>query len=174
MSNYRENDFWAEDVEFFKGLNSMVAGVCKFAPHPISALSNVAATLYDQLQYVNWAGFYLAADEKLLVGPFQGKPACTEIPFGKGVCGTAVQTREVMIVDDVHSFPGHIACDVSSKSEIVVPLISSCGQGFGVLDIDSPMQGRFRDFPRDEIKELASVVANYLAKVRFKFVQDRS
>lgn len=111
-------------------------------PFFIPALSNASALLKEALQEVNWAGFYLMKDKRLVLGPFQGKPACIHIEIGKGVCGTAVQKDKTMLVSDVHEFPGHIACDSASNSEIVVP-IHQHGEIVGVLDIDSPIKNRF-------------------------------
>lgn len=111
-------------------------------PFFIPALSNASALLKEALQEVNWAGFYLMKDKRLVLGPFQGKPACIHIEIGKGVCGTAVQKDKTMLVSDVHEFPGHIACDSASNSEIVVP-IHQDGEIVGVLDIDSPIKNRF-------------------------------
>ena len=111
-------------------------------PFFIPALSNASALLKEALQEVNWAGFYLMKDKRLVLGPFQGKPACIHIAIGKGVCGTAVQKDKTMLVSDVHEFPGHIACDSASNSEIVVP-IHQDGEIVGVLDIDSPIKNRF-------------------------------
>ena len=108
----------------------------------LSNLSNAAACLYNGLGRVNWAGFYLANGETLYLGPFGGRPACTVIPFGRGVCGAAARTGKVQLVPDVHAFPGHIACDSASRSEIVLPLVKD-GQVKGVLDIDSPLENRF-------------------------------
>ena len=105
-------------------------------------MANASALLYQTLENINWAGFYLMKNGKLVLGPFQGKTACIEIPVGKGVCGTAVAQREVMLVKDVHEFPGHIACDSASNSEIVLPIYAN-GKVFGVLDIDSPSIARF-------------------------------
>lgn len=111
-------------------------------PFFIPALSNASALLKEALQEVNWAGFYLMKDKRLVLGPFQGKPACIHIEIGKGVCGTAVQKDQTMLVSDVHEFPGHIACDSVSNSEIVVPIHKN-GEIVGVLDIDSPIKNRF-------------------------------
>ncbi|MFN8510521.1 MAG: GAF domain-containing protein [Deinococcaceae bacterium] len=108
----------------------------------IANLANAAALLNQGLVDINWVGFYLAHDRELVLGPFQGLPACVRIPFGKGVCGTAAETRSIQRVSDVHAFPGHIACDAASRSEIVLPLIQN-GHLVGVLDIDSPHVGRF-------------------------------
>ena len=111
-------------------------------PDWLANLANTAALLYHELRQVNWAGFYLLKGEELVLGPFQGKPACVRIPLGKGVCGTAAQKRQTIVVADVHQFPGHIACDEASRSEIVVPWIAD-ERLIGVLDIDSPILERF-------------------------------
>lgn len=111
-------------------------------PHVLPNLSNASALLKLALRDINWVGFYLMKDGELLLGPFQGKPACIHIPVGKGVCGTAVAKATTQLVPDVHEFPGHIACDSASRSEIVIPLCSE-GTIVGVLDIDSPLIGRF-------------------------------
>ena len=108
----------------------------------LANLANAAALLYDQLEQLNWAGFYLMRGGELVVGPFQGKPACTRIALGRGVCGTAAAGRHTVVVPDVHAFPGHIACDGASQSEIVVPMIVA-GRLLGVLDLDAPVKGRF-------------------------------
>lgn len=116
-------------------------------PYRTANLANAAALLYGALEDINWAGFYLFEDGALVLGPFQGKPACTVIPPGRGVCGAAAAQNETLDVPDVHAFPGHIACDGASRSEIVVPLHDGGGRVVGVLDIDSPRPGRFA--PRD-------------------------
>ena len=125
-------------AELAAQLRALIQGV----PHPIANLANASALLFDALEDVNWAGFYLLEGDTLVLGPFQGKPACIEIPLGKGVCGTAARRNETVRVEDVHRFPGHIACDSASQSEIVVPLRRN-GAVFGVLDIDSPRPARF-------------------------------
>src|SRR5439155_1461711 len=109
----------------------------------ITTLANAASYIYHSMDRINWAGFYLFDGEKLILGPFQGKPACTTIPIGKGVCGTAASERKTIIVDDVNTFPGHIVCDADSRSEIVLPTILQNGKLFGVMDVDSPEVGRF-------------------------------
>lgn len=122
--------------------------LCDGEPNRIANLANISAILFDRLEDINWAGFYLMADniagndEELVLGPFQGKPACVRIPVGRGVCGTAVSERKTQLVEDVHEFAGHIACDAASNSEVVVP-IEVNGKVVGVLDIDSPSVGRF-------------------------------
>ena len=117
-------------------------------PDKIPVLANASALLMDTLPRINWAGFYLLRGDMLVLGPFQGKPACIHIKVGSGVCGTAVRDRKTQRVPDVHAFPGHIACDSASRSEIVIPLFRPNGEIFGVLDIDSPDLDRFT--PEDE------------------------
>jgi GAF domain-containing protein len=113
-------------------------------PDGIANMANVAALLWEALPDLNWAGFYRAIDGELVLGPFQGRPACIRIPFGKGVCGAAAASLQVQCVAYVHAFPGHIACDAASRSELVVPILSG-GALVGVLDLDSPLPGRFDD-----------------------------
>lgn len=117
-------------------------------PDLIANLSNISALLYMELEEVNWAGFYFLKEEQLVLGPFQGKPACVRIPVGRGVCGTAISENKTQRVADVHAFSGHIACDAASNSEIVIPLTVK-GKLLGVLDIDSPKLARFDE--EDEI-----------------------
>lgn len=126
----------------------------------ISNLSNVSALLSMELDNINWVGFYLLNENELVLGPFQGKPACVTIPIGKGVCGTAVSTDSLQLVKDVHDFPGHIACDSSSRSELVMPLHDKSGRVIAVLDIDSPTTGRFTDADGDGILLLQPVLEN--------------
>ena len=121
-----------------------------------SNLSNISAVL-NSMGNVNWCGFYIARGETLYVGPFQGEPACTRIPFGKGVCGTAAQRKASVIVPDVHLFPGHIACDSASNSEIVVPIFKN-GEVWGVLDVDSPVKNRFTSTDKDGLEEFAHII----------------
>jgi len=111
-------------------------------PDPIANMANLAALIWETLPDLNWAGFYRNVDGELVLGPFQGRPACIRIPFGKGVCGAAAQTRQPQRVADVNAFPGHIACDSASRSELVVPIVAG-GRLVGVLDLDSPTPGRF-------------------------------
>ena len=128
----------------YAALNQQLSALIHGVPHQTANLSNAAALLYHTLPDLNWAGFYLMEDGLLVLGPFQGKPACIEIQVGRGVCGTAVAEDRTQLVYDVHQFPGHIACDCASKSEIVVP-IHAGPQIVGVLDIDSPSIGRFTE-----------------------------
>lgn len=127
----------------------------------VANAANLSALLYHSLEDVNWVGFYFLHDDHLLVGPFQGKPACVEIPLGKGVCGTAAATLAVQRVADVHAFEGHIACDAASRSEIVLPLVLD-GKLLGVLDIDSPEPNRFSE--ADE-QLLGRIADRYLASI---------
>jgi len=132
----------------YKLLTAQMEALCEDCDYEISRLSNVSALIFSEMKDLNWAGFYLFRDGKLILGPFQGKVACTKIAIGKGVCGTAAERDEAVLVYDVHEFPGHIACDCASNSEIVVP-IHKDGQLYGVLDIDSPSIGRFTE--EDEV-----------------------
>ena len=127
----------------------------------ITLYANISALLFESLTDINWAGFYLMRDGELQLGPFQGKPACMRIPVGKGVCGTAVMEKSIQRVADVHAFPGHIACDSASASEIVLP-ISHDGQIIGVLDIDSPVTDRFSADDEEGLRGIISVIEEYL------------
>jgi len=130
----------------------------------IANLSNVSALLNTELTDINWVGFYLLKDDKLILGPFQGKPACVTIPVGKGVCGTAVSTDSLQLVKDVHEFPGHIACDSTSNSEIVLPLHDKSGKVVAVLDIDSPTLGRFSEADGEGILLLQPVLEDIFSR----------
>jgi len=127
---------------------------------PVTTLANASAFLYALLDGVNWVGFYLLRGEELYLGPFQGKPACTRIRVGKGVCGTAVAEGKNQRVDDVHSFPGHIACDSASKSELVVLMRKEDGSIVGLLDIDSPLPKRFSERDAAQMERAAGIVAS--------------
>lgn len=141
----------------YKTICEQAAAFIEQEPHYVAALANIAALLYMSLEDVNWAGFYLMNQGSLLVGPFQGKPACMRIEAGKGVCGTAVKEGKIQRVDDVHSFPGHIACDAASRSEIVLPIRN--GKGIvGVLDIDSTRPGRFDADDEEGLASLAKYI----------------
>ena len=122
----------------------------------IANAAQFSAFLYSQIDGLNWAGFYLNRSEELVLGPFQGQIACVRIPFGRGVCGAAAQSRQTQRVEDVHEFPGHIACDSASNSELVVPLIKE-GRLIGVLDLDSPKVGRFSEQDQTGIEQLAAI-----------------
>ena len=127
----------------------------------IAILSNTSALLNDHLDQVNWVGFYLIENNELILGPFQGHPACVHIQIGKGVCGTAVSNNETQVVKDVHQFPGHIACDANSNSEIVIP-IHKDNKIIGVLDIDAPIKSRFNDEDRKELEKVVSIIENQI------------
>lgn len=127
----------------------------------VAAMSNLSALVMENMEELNWAGFYLRRGNGLTVGPFQGKPACIHIPMGKGVCGTAAERDETVVVPDVHAFPGHIACDGASRSEIVIPLHAK-GKVVGVMDLDSPVMDRFSQQDREGLEALVKCVEQYL------------
>lgn len=127
----------------------------------ISNLSNASALLNQFLDNINWCGFYLMKNNELLLGPFQGLPACVHIPLGKGVCGTSASSRKTLVVEDVNAFPGHIACDSASQSEIVVPLIVN-GELYGVLDIDSPIKNRFSNDDQAGLEQFVNVLVRHI------------
>lgn len=127
----------------------------------IANLSNASALLNQFFDRVNWVGFYLTEGDELVLGPFQGLPACVRIPFGRGVCGTSAKERKTVLVTDVHQFPGHIACDTASQSEIVVPIIKD-GQVLGVLDIDSPEKNRFDEIDQENLEEFVRELVRFL------------
>ena len=145
----------------YKELNSQLYGLIHGIPHIIANLANASALLFDTLEDLNWAGFYLMENGKLILGPFQGKPACIEIAVGKGVCGTAVERNETVLVKNVHEFPGHIACDSASNSEIVIPIHKN-DEIFGVLDIDSPSLSRFTDEDKTGLEEFVKILEKEL------------
>jgi GAF domain-containing protein len=124
----------------------------------VANLANAAALIWEALPDINWAGFYLLRGGELVLGPFQGRPACVRIALGKGVCGTAADRRETIVVEDVNAFPGHIACDAASRSEIVVPLVAS-GRLIGVLDVDAPKVGRFDEEDRRGLEAVGEIVS---------------
>lgn len=143
----------------YKDLNQQLKEILADETHWIPNLSNASALLWHVLEDINWAGFYIAKKNKLFLGPFQGLPACTGIEFGSGVCGTAAQTREIQVVENVNEFPGHIACDGETKSEIVVPLIWN-DEVVGVLDIDSPIFNRFDQEDAKGLEVFAQLILN--------------
>lgn len=141
---------------FASGLVSQVRSLLAGQQDMIANAANLAALLFHELEDVNWVGFYFLKDGQLIVGPFQGRPACASIPLGSGVCGTAAVTQQIQRVRDVHEFDGHIACDVNSRSEIVIPLIRN-GKVLGVLDLDSPSPGRFKADDQALLSEIAGI-----------------
>jgi GAF domain-containing protein len=133
----------ADKSTLYRDLASALEGLVTGEPDPIANMANAAALIWESLPDLNWAGFYRNVGGELVLGPFQGRAACIRIPFGKGVCGAASATLQVQRVDDVHAFPGHIACDAASASELVVPIVGADGKLIAVLDLDSPTPGRF-------------------------------
>ena len=148
MANYNE-------------INNKLSALIEGVPHKIANLANASALIYSELDGLNWAGFYLIEGDRLVLGPFQGKPACIEIPLERGVCGTAAAAKRTLVVPNVHLFEGHIACDSASNSEIVIPLFSR-GKVVGVLDIDSPLFDRFSDEDRAGLEEFAKILSDSL------------
>lgn len=138
-----------------KSLTALIGEEREFLPN----MSNMASLLFFSLKDINWSGFYLIKNKELLLGPFQGKPACVRIPMGKGVCGSSAVNKSTIIVEDVNNFPGHIACDVDSRSEIVIPLFK--GEALiGVLDIDSPILARFDEEDKKGLEHLVHILMN--------------
>jgi L-methionine (R)-S-oxide reductase len=156
VENYRGNK---EDN--YELLKKQLKALVEDEKNHIANLSNASALLNQFLDRINWVGFYLMDQNELVLGPFQGLPACVRIPVGRGVCGTAVQRMETILVEDVHQFPGHIACDAASQSEIVVPLVKS-GKVIGVLDIDSPEKARFDEVDKQKLEEFVEVLMSYI------------
>jgi len=159
-------------AELYKTVMDQLQSLIRAESDWIANLANAAALIFESLPDLNWAGFYLLKDGELVVGPFQGKVACVRIQIGKGVCGTAAETRKTVIVPDVHEFPGHIACDSASRSEIVVPLTRE-GELIGVLDLDSPSLARFDDEDAAGLEELAKVLVRGKRRDRRELKQDR-
>lgn len=143
--------------ETYRLLPASLASLLEGETDALANLANAAALLFASLERVNWAGFYLLRGDTLVLGPFQGKPACVRIALGQGVCGTAAARRETLVVADVHAFPGHIACDEASRSEIVVPIVKD-GALLGLLDVDSPETNRFGDAERAVLEECVRVL----------------
>lgn len=155
--------FTNTEIKDYETLNKMLKSLIEDETDRIANLSNASALLNVFLKDINWVGFYLyeESSNELVLGPFQGLPACVRIENGKGVCGTAFRGNDIFIVDDVNEFPGHIACDANSKSEIVVPLYKD-GKGIGVLDIDAPIYDRFTEEDRIGLKAFADTLINYI------------
>ncbi len=147
----------------YKLMNSQLKSLSEGVVWDVTILSNAAALLWDSLKDINWAGLYLFRGSRLELGPFQGKPACTVIEIGKGVCGTAVAEDRTQLVKNVHEFPGHIACDSASNSEIVVP-VHAGGKIYGVLDIDSPILARFDEEDKAGLEEFVRILESILEK----------
>jgi L-methionine (R)-S-oxide reductase len=156
VENYRGNK--EDNYELVK---KQLKALVEDEKNQIANLSNASALLNQFLDRINWVGFYLMDEKELVLGPFQGLPACVRIPVGRGVCGTAVQKKATILVEDVHQFPGHIACDAASQSEIVVPLLKN-GEVIGVLDIDSPEKARFDEIDKQKLEEFVEVLMTYI------------
>lgn len=147
----------ANKAEFYRELSQQLEALLTGESDMIANAANTSALMFQMMPELNWAGFYLLKGEgELVLGPFQGKPACVRIPVGKGVCGTAVERKSSVLVEDVHAFPGHIACDAASRSELVVPLIHE-GRVLGVIDLDSPVPSRFDAEDQAGIEKLAAI-----------------
>jgi L-methionine (R)-S-oxide reductase len=140
-------------------LRKQLLALIEGEPNLIANLANASALLWQGLKEINWAGFYLMDEskEELVLGPFQGLPACIRIPLGRGVCGTAAREQRTLVVPDVHAFPGHIACDAASRSEIVIPMMKE-GRLVGVLDIDSPVTDRFQEPDREALEKMVEAL----------------
>jgi L-methionine (R)-S-oxide reductase len=149
----------ADKATLYADLASALRGLVDGEPDGIANMANAAALIWESLPDINWAGFYRNVGGELVLGPFQGRPACIRIPFGTGVCGVAAETRQVQLVEDVHAFPSHIACDSASNSEIVVPIVRD-GELIAVLDIDSPKHARFDKEDEAGCVRLAQIMAS--------------
>ena len=152
----------ADKAELYRELLGALDALTAGEPDAIANMANAAALLWEYLPDLNWAGFYRAVGDELVLGPFQGKAACIRIPFGRGVCGTAAATRTSQRVADVHAFPGHIACDAASASELVVPVMAG-ERLIGVLDLDSPVPGRFDAADQEGCERLMALLGPRLA-----------
>ncbi len=157
---------WASDEDRYADVLRTVASTVLGETNAVANMANTAAILGHTLPNINWAGFYLFDGTELVLGPFWGKPACIRIALGKGVCGTAAGQRQTVVVDDVESFPGHIACDAASRSEIVVPMVRD-GALLGVLDVDSPLPARFAEVDRVGLEAIAAAVVGACDWSRF-------
>ena len=151
----------ADKPTLYRDLAKALAALIGDETDAVANMANASGLIFESLPDLNWVGFYRNVGGELVLGPFQGRPACIRIPFGKGVCGVAAETRQVQRVEDVHAFPGHIACDSASNSEIVLPLIRD-GELLGVLDIDSPRHGRFTEEDEAGLRPIAEILARAL------------
>ena len=152
----------ADKAVMYRDLASALEGLVTGEPDPVANMANAAALIWETMPDINWAGFYRNIGGELVLGPFQGRPACIRIAFGQGVCGAAAASLEVQRVDDVHAFPGHIACDVASASELVVPIVGADGELIAVLDLDSPMRARFDADDEAGCVKVAEILAKAL------------
>lgn len=157
MAAWRRTEYPRDKAECYRLVHSQLSALTEGERDATANLANAAALIYHALPDLNWAGFYLYKQGMLVLGPFQGLPACVRIPLSRGVCGTAALERRTQVVPDVHAFPGHIACDAASRSEIVVPLVDG-ERLLGVLDVDSPLSGRFDEADREGLEALARLL----------------
>ncbi len=151
-------------TQYYQSLSAQLEGLLSICDDPVTNMSQTAAFIYHSIPELNWAGFYRASESNLRLGPFQGKVACVDIPFGRGVCGTVAASATSILVNDVHSFDGHIACDSASNSEIVVPIFAQSGAFYGVLDIDSPTKNRFSE---EDLNGFELLVATFVKATKF-------
>jgi len=158
MSAWEKMSYPESKSEFYGLLEQQLTGLLAGEEDPVANMANMSALLFQAMDQINWAGFYRMMDGMLVLGPFQGNPACIRIPVGRGVCGTAAEERKSQLVPDVHLFPGHIACDAQSQSEIVVPVLKE-GRLLGVLDIDSPVKERFDQEDQKGLERLVGLLA---------------
>lgn len=149
----------ADKTEFYRTLAGQLEGLLEGETDMIANAANMSALIYQMLPDLNWAGLYFLKGDQLVLGPFQGKPACVRIPVGRGVCGSAIERKASILVEDVHAFPGHIACDAASRSELVVPIIRGA-ETIGVIDLDSPLPSRFDSDDQAGIERLARIFAS--------------
>jgi len=152
----------ADKATLYRDLASALDGLVAGEPDPVANMANAAALIWETLPEINWAGFYRNVGGELVLGPFQGRPACIRIAFGQGVCGAAAASLQPQRVDDVHAFPGHIACDSASVSELVVPIVGADGELIAVLDLDSPARARFDADDEAGCVKLAEILAKAL------------
>ncbi|MFI9405254.1 GAF domain-containing protein [Nocardia sp. NPDC052316] len=155
-------DLTGDRTEQYRQLAAQAEALVAGEHDRVANAANLASLVFHALPELNWVGFYFYDGNELVVGPFQGKPACVRIPLGKGVCGTAAQSRETQVVPDVHAFPGHIACDAETRSEVVIPLVHN-GELIGVFDLDSPKPERFDDIDRHGLESVAQAFLDSLS-----------
>lgn len=161
LNLFIQTDYAEEISEKYAQLANQLDALLSGEKNRVANLSNTSALLNQFFDQINWVGFYLMEDDELVLGPFQGLPACIRIPLGKGVCGTAANKKETIVVPDVNAFPGHIVCDAASQSEIVLPIIKD-GKVIGVLDIDSPILNRFSEDDRIGLEKVVEVLVAHL------------
>ncbi|ENQ3105589.1 GAF domain-containing protein [Bacillus cereus] len=158
---FTAENFTGTREEQYKAVIKQLDALLTGESNVVANLANASALLNVFLQDINWVGFYVTEGNQLVLGPFQGLPACVRIPFGRGVCGVAAETKTTQLVADVHKFPGHIACDAASNSEIVIPLIKN-NEVIGVLDIDSPNKGRFDEIDQTYLEEFVDILLKHI------------